>query len=404
MCDREQRGLVIAATSKLKRCGHVWIVPSASGNGKYSVSPDAQAPYCSCPDFETRGVTCKHIHAVRITMKREQHADGSETITKTMTVIETVKRPTYSQDWAAYNLAQQNEKRHFQELLRDLCQNVPEPVQQGRGQRTIPLRDVLFATVFKVFSTVSGRRFMSDLTESHEKGFINQIPSYNTAFRLMESADLAPILTDLITRSAIPLKSIESDFAIDSSGFSSSKFTKWFDEKYGSVRQEHSWVKAHIVVGVKTQIVTAIEIHEKDTNDCPLLPSLLDTTAKNFTVRELSADKQYASRVNFDAINSHGADAFIQFKSNITGAAGGMFAKAFHFFSLYKEEFLQSYHKRSNVESAFSMIKRKFGDSVRSKTDVAAKNEVLAKVLCHNICCLISAMYELGIEPNLLAV
>jgi hypothetical protein len=43
------------------------------------------------------------------------------------------------------------------------------------------------------------------------------------------------------------------------------------------------------------------------------------------------------------------------------------------------------------------MIKTKFGDSLRSKTDPAMKNETLAKILCHNICCLISAMYELGI-------
>ena len=54
-----------------------------------------------------------------------------------------------------------------------------------------------------------------------------------------------------------------------------------------------------------------------------------------------------------------------------------------------------------NVESTVMMVKTKFGDSVRSKTEVAAKNEVLSKMLCHNICCLISAMYELGIEANL---
>ena len=49
------------------------------------------------------------------------------------------------------------------------------------------------------------------------------------------------------------------------------------------------------------------------------------------------------------------------------------------------------------------MIKAKFGDSVRSKCDVAMKNEVLAKVVAHNICCLISAIYELGIEPTFCA-
>ena len=35
----------------------------------------------------------------------------------------------------------------------------------------------------------------------------------------------------------------------------------------------------------------------------------------------------------------------------------------FHFFSLNRETFLSHYHKRSNVESTFSMIKAKFGDA-----------------------------------------
>ena len=45
------------------------------------------------------------------------------------------------------------------------------------------------------------------------------------------------------------------------------------------------------------------------------------------------------------------------------------------------------------------MVKAKFGDSLRSKTDTAMANEALAKVLCHNLCCLIQSMYELGINP-----
>jgi transposase len=60
---------------------------------------------------------------------------------------------------------------------------------------------------------------------------------------------------------------------------------------------------------------------------------------------------------------------------------------------------LQHYHKRSNVESAFSMMKRKFGDGLRSKTDVAMVNETLCKILCHNLVVLIQEMCELGIVP-----
>jgi hypothetical protein len=46
------------------------------------------------------------------------------------------------------------------------------------------------------------------------------------------------------------------------------------------------------------------------------------------------------------------------------------------------------------------MIKAKFGDAVRSKTDVAMCNEALCKIVAHNICCLISAFYELGISAE----
>lgn len=75
-------------------------------------------------------------------------------------------------------------------------------------------------------------------------------------------------------------------------------------------------------------------------------------------------------------------------------------AKMYHYFQFNQEEFLEHYHKRSNVETVFHMVKSKFGDSVRSKDKTAQLNEVLLKILCHNICVVIQEMFELGIEPN----
>jgi transposase len=152
--------------------------------------------------------------------------------------------------------------------------------------------------------------------------------------------------------------------------------------------------------GVKTNIVTAVEIHDRDASDTKILPSLVNTTAKNFDMEEVSADKGYSSINNTNVIASHGATPYIAFKSIHSGAGGGLWQKMFHFFQFNRSEFLAHYHKRSNVESTISMIKTKFRDHVRSRTDVAMKNEVLAKILCHNICCLIHAIYELGIEPE----
>ena len=216
----------------------------------------------------------------------------------------------------------------------------------------------------------------------------------------MGYAELTPILVSLIGQSSLPLRAVEKQFAIDSSGFSTCRYTKWFDEKYGSNRQKADWVKAHLCVGTKTQIVTACVIDEKNPGDCPQFDPLTKATAANFTIEEMSGDKAYLSNDNLELIAGMGATPFIPFKSNSLPGGSEVWRRMFFYFAMNREDFLAHYHRRSNIESAFSMIKRKFGDSVRAKTDTAMRNKVLCKVLCHNLCCCISAWYELGIEPD----
>ena len=62
---------------------------------------------------------------------------------------------------------------------------------------------------------------------------------------------------------------------------------------------------------------------------------------------------------------------------------------------------MEHYHMRSNFEPAFSIIRGKFGDALRSKSDTDQISEALCKVLCHNIRCLVQAIHELGIEPTI---
>jgi len=101
-----------------------------------------------------------------------------------------------------------------------------------------------------------------------------------------------------------------------------------------------------------------------------------------------------------------GAFPLIPFKSNATGGQGpmGIWRRLFHYFNLHRDTFMTHYHKRSNVETTFHMIKSKFGEALRSKSDVAQFNEALCKVLCHNLCCVIQSMHELGISPDFGAV
>jgi transposase len=400
LSEREVKALQIAAKSKLTRKGNVWFVPSQAGHGEYEVRPDPQ-PRCTCPDFEFRNAKCKHVLAVEYTLQRETTADGQTVVTETMKVT----RKTYTQDWPAYNKAQTQEKSEIQALLYELCKGLPEP-EQRTGRPRLSVADIIFSSCYKVYSTVSGRRFSTDLREAKARGYLTRLPHYNSVFRYLESEALTPYLYQLITLSAAPLQSVESDFAVDASGFSTGQFMRWFDVKYGKQEDRRVWLKLHLTCGVKTNIVTAVQVSDGYAHDYPFFKGLIDRTVEaGFKMKEVSADKGYLGADNMLATLRHGAIPYIPFKTNSVPQSGyepksQLWTRMYHFYMMNRPEFLEHYHKRSNVETTFHMIKSKFGQRLRSKTLTAQINEALCKVLCHNLCVVIQSVHELGIETN----
>jgi transposase len=306
---------------------------------------------------------------------------------------------TYSQDWPAYNKAQTVEKEQVRSLLQGLCEGIVQP-PQTKGRHRLLLSDVVYGSVMKVYTTVSGRRASTDIRDCQERGLIDHAPSYNSIFNYLQREELTPLFKTLIEESASPLKAVESNFAVDATGFGTCTYTRWYDHKYGKVVKQQNWLKAHAMVGVRTNVVTSIEVTEGDVGDCPQLVGLIKTTDKNFDIKEVSADKAYLSHKNLQVIANVGAQPYIQFKSNSQGKGSEQWQKLWHLFWFKRHEFDQHYHLRSNVESSFSAIKRKFGPTVRSKLFTAQVNEVLAKILCYNLSVLVHEIHELGIEPE----
>jgi transposase len=309
-------------------------------------------------------------------------------------------RVTYAQNWPAYNAAQTCEKDMFCALLKDLVASVPTP-EQKRGRPSLPLSDMLFAAAYKVYSTVSARRFMTDLRAAAVKGDIDRVPHYNSIFNVLDREALTPILCDLITRSALPLKGLETQFAVDSTGFGTQCFYRHYNAKYGHDQYSRDYLKLHAIVGTKTNVVAAAHVTDRDTHDSPILPQLSQTAAQHFNVEQISADKGYSSHKNVSAIAALGAEPFVAFNKNAKGNSDNpIWNKLFHFFQMNRDEFLASYHRRSNAETTFSAMKRKFRDTLRSKTPVAQRNELLLTVLCHNIVCVIHEIHESGISAQ----
>ena len=391
--SREQRGILIAQKYRIRRTDKGYEVPSQFNKGKYLVKVRYDHKECNCPDYEVRRQKCKHIYAVEYSLKKEIDEEGNTILTQTV-------KKTYPQNWKAYNISQQTEKEALMELLADITSKIRQPAYDF-GRPTNNLGDTIFNMVFKVYSTFSGRRFATDMKMAKEKDYIENTMHFNSIFNYFRKKELTPILAQIVTLTSLPLRTVENNFAIDSTGIGTSIYQKWFSYKHGKEINSKRWLKCHFITGTKSNIITSVKITPEYDNDCPQLPELAKDTAKHFNMEELSGDKAYLSKDNFELVNSLGGTFYVPFKSNSKGSGNGMvWKKMYHYFMLNNEEYLNHYHKRSNCESTVNMIKSKFSDKVRSKKWTAQVNEILCKVICHNLCCVIQEMNELGIESK----
>jgi transposase len=316
----------------------------------------------------------------------------------------TQNKLTYTQNWPAYNKSQLNEKLFFMRLLEDLCSQVEQP-KYNFGRPQLPYSDMIFGIAIKIYTTFSYRRFMSDMKIAKRLKFVEKVPCYSSLSNFMNKRELTALLKKLIRLSSSPLKEVEEHFALDSSGFSTSRFGRWSDSKWGKERKYKIWLKAHLSSGVKTNIVTGASITKGRRHDIKELPTLIRQTAENFNLKKVSCDKAYLSKKSLELISKQNATPFIPFKSNVRGRArgSGIWKKMFLYFTYNQEEFMKHYHKRSNAETVFHMLKTKFGGNIKSKKYRAQINEVLCKILCHNICVVIQEINELGITTEIIA-
>jgi len=129
-------------------------------------------------------------------------------------------------------------------------------------------------------------------------------------------------------------------------------------------------------------------------------PFNIEDIGNNFKPKRITADKAYSSHLIHQIIESLGAMPFIAFKKNSrdTENSPDIWKKMYRYFKNNEEKFLHYYHKRSNVESVFSMVKIKFGEFLKYKNYVSQRNELMIKFIVHNICVLIDEIYKSGLN------
>jgi hypothetical protein len=77
---------------------------------------------------------------------------------------------------------------------------------------------MLIAAAYKVYVGYSSRRFTSDLHNAYADGLIDSKPNLNSDSRYLSDPAVTDTLMYLVALSGQPLKAVESDLAVDSSG------------------------------------------------------------------------------------------------------------------------------------------------------------------------------------------
>lgn len=164
------------------------------------------------------------------------------------------------------------------------------------------------------------------------------------------------------------------------------------------------WTKAHVISGIKTNVVVGLVVTKGNVSDMTVFNELLDQAEVYFhNAIDVSADMGYSSRENYTAADRHNLVFWCPFKSNVSVSTKEnghpSWSKARKFIEYHAEEFNRYYSTRNNVESVFSSIKTKLGENLRAKTDTTRENYLYCKFIAYNILVLIRTFYLMDIYP-----
>ncbi len=301
------------------------------------------------------------------------------------------EKKTYSQDWPLYQKACSQEKLMFLKILKDVVDFMMiEEEYKGNGRPSAYYGDILKSLCIKSYHNYSSWRLESELKIARAMGIIDEVYKRTTLMKYMQDEKITRLLHKLYKIIAQPIAPIELYFAADATGISNAYGnTRWINVRHTKEEAKHrrEYSKLHIVSGCKTNIITSAKITKGNKHESPYFKPLLDDTAKIFNIKEVSADAGYLSRDNVKAVSDIGAMPFIMGKRNTNVAAKGPSTPWNSMLRLWKNKqmyFAEHYHKRSNVESTFGALKRKFGDFCRCKKPESQENEILCKIVCFN--------------------
>ena len=173
--------------------------------------------------------------------------------------------------------------------------------------------------------------------------------------------------------------------AVDSTGIKVSNRGEWIRKVW---KVKRGFIKVHIAVDTKTKQILAIEVTKENVGDGKMLGRLVESSGRKGNVRRVLADGAYDSKNNFRMLASNNIEAVIRVRKNASLRGGGCMTRKFAVLEQLGNEGwrkVRGYGYRWMAESAFSSLKRIFGEYITSVRWKNIVNELLLKASIYNL-------------------
>jgi transposase len=190
-----------------------------------------------------------------------------------------------------------------------------------------------------------------------------------------------------------PKVNLERDnivIAVDSTGIKVTNRGEWILDKWKNKRKRKGFIKIHLAVNIKTKKIVSMIVTKEDVHDGKMLKEIVNDVSKNYDIKKVLADGGYDSKDNFRYLDELKITPIIKVRKNSSIKNNSKciprkLSVIQQLDNLKRWKKTHGYGMRWMAESAFSSIKRTFGEHVSSVKWNNIVNEVMLKASIYNL-------------------
>ena len=183
--------------------------------------------------------------------------------------------------------------------------------------------------------------------------------------------------------------------AVDSTGIKVTNRGQWMPDKWDAQNKKKGYLKIHVAVNTKTKEILALEVTDERVHDGKVMDKLVEHVLKSndkgpaTKIKSVLADGAYDSNENFKYLEENKIQPGIKVRRNSIISAKNTSSRNREVRSQTKDfprwKKKRKYGKRWIAETAFSSIKRTYGEHVSATRFQNMVKEMALKVSLYNL-------------------